>query len=179
MIQILANSRAGILLLIAVLIFSGCATKKRKGDVSKLKKFYHSTTTKYNGHFNANIIYEETLLRLKNANRDNYTQILPLYAEQNADAKAVATELDDAVEKLSTVISIHRVGEWTDDSYYLMGKVQHLKQDYEAAEETLEFFAIKPGMTVVEVLPGGGWYSGSASRPHQRRMRSATTPEIV
>lgn len=140
MIQILANSRAGILLLIAVLIFSGCATKKRKGDVSKLKKFYHSTTTKYNGHFNANIIYEETLLRLKNANRDNYTQILPLYAEQNADAKAVATELDDAVEKLSTVISIHRVGEWTDDSYYLMGKVQHLKQDYEAAEETLEFF---------------------------------------
>ncbi len=27
-------------------------------------------------------------------------------------------------------------------------------------KETLEFFAIKPGMTVVEVLPGGGWYSG-------------------
>ena len=25
--------------------------------------------------------------------------------------------------------------------------------------ETLEFFGIKPGMTVVEALPGGGWYS--------------------
>ena len=25
--------------------------------------------------------------------------------------------------------------------------------------ETLDFFGIKPGMTVVEVLPGGGWYS--------------------
>jgi predicted methyltransferase len=26
-------------------------------------------------------------------------------------------------------------------------------------QETLEFFGIAPGMTVVEVLPGGGWYS--------------------
>ncbi len=26
-------------------------------------------------------------------------------------------------------------------------------------KETLTFFGIKPGMTVVEVLPGGGWYS--------------------
>ncbi|TQV77281.1 class I SAM-dependent methyltransferase [Aliikangiella marina] len=26
-------------------------------------------------------------------------------------------------------------------------------------KQTLEFFGIKPGMTVVEALPGGGWYS--------------------
>ena len=26
-------------------------------------------------------------------------------------------------------------------------------------EETLEFFGIEPGMTVVEGLPGGGWYT--------------------
>jgi len=26
-------------------------------------------------------------------------------------------------------------------------------------QETLEFFGVEPGMTVVEVLPGGGWYS--------------------
>ena len=25
--------------------------------------------------------------------------------------------------------------------------------------ETLEFFGVKPGMTIVEVLPGGGWYT--------------------
>jgi predicted methyltransferase len=30
---------------------------------------------------------------------------------------------------------------------------------YRHPRETLEFFAIKPGMTVVEALPGGGWYS--------------------
>jgi hypothetical protein len=26
-------------------------------------------------------------------------------------------------------------------------------------QETLEFFGIEPGMTIVEVLPGGGWYT--------------------
>jgi predicted methyltransferase len=30
---------------------------------------------------------------------------------------------------------------------------------YRHPEETLTFFGIEPGMTVVEVLPGGGWYS--------------------
>ncbi|MEM6484794.1 MAG: methyltransferase, partial [Pseudomonadota bacterium] len=30
---------------------------------------------------------------------------------------------------------------------------------YRHPQETLEFFGIKPGMTVVEALPGGGWYS--------------------
>ena len=30
---------------------------------------------------------------------------------------------------------------------------------YRRPRETLEFFGIEPGMTVVEVLPGGGWYS--------------------
>lgn len=31
-------------------------------------------------------------------------------------------------------------------------------------QETLEFFGIVPGMTVYEVLPGGGWYSNILSR---------------
>jgi predicted methyltransferase len=30
---------------------------------------------------------------------------------------------------------------------------------YRHPQETLEFFGIVPGMTVVEVLPGGGWYT--------------------
>lgn len=30
---------------------------------------------------------------------------------------------------------------------------------YRHPVETLEFFGVTPGMTVVEVLPGGGWYS--------------------
>lgn len=33
------------------------------------------------------------------------------------------------------------------------------RYQYRNPKETLEFFGIKPGMTVIEALPGGGWYS--------------------
>ncbi|MGR8949917.1 MAG: class I SAM-dependent methyltransferase, partial [Gammaproteobacteria bacterium] len=33
------------------------------------------------------------------------------------------------------------------------------RYDARHPKETLEFFGIKPGMTVIEALPGGGWYS--------------------
>lgn len=33
------------------------------------------------------------------------------------------------------------------------------RYQYRHPKETLEFFGLKPGMTVIEVLPSGGWYS--------------------
>jgi predicted methyltransferase len=33
------------------------------------------------------------------------------------------------------------------------------RYQYRHPQETLEFFGIEPGMTVVEALPGGGWYT--------------------
>ena len=33
------------------------------------------------------------------------------------------------------------------------------RYQYRHPQETLEFFGIEPGMTVMEALPGGGWYS--------------------
>jgi predicted methyltransferase len=33
------------------------------------------------------------------------------------------------------------------------------RDKYRHPKETLEFFGLKPGMTVVEITPGGGWYT--------------------
>ncbi|MEE4330231.1 MAG: hypothetical protein V2J10_05135, partial [Wenzhouxiangella sp.] len=33
------------------------------------------------------------------------------------------------------------------------------RYEHRHPRETLEFFGIEPGMTVVEALPGGGWYT--------------------
>lgn len=33
------------------------------------------------------------------------------------------------------------------------------RDQYRHPKETLEFFGVKPGMTVVEISPGGGWYT--------------------
>ena len=33
------------------------------------------------------------------------------------------------------------------------------RDQYRRPAQTLEFFGLKPNMTVVEIAPGGGWYS--------------------
>lgn len=74
----------------------------------------------------------------------------------NADVKKAASEISDTAkaemamkansEKLTTILD---------------AQSDKAKARYEARnpQETLEFFGIVPGMTVVEALPGGGWYS--------------------
>lgn len=130
-----------LLLFAASFLFvPGCVTQKKKTEVSKLGKFYHNTTAEYNGYFNASVLLAESKLELENQYQENYNQILPIYKYVAADnPRALAQKLDKAIEKVSVVINLHRVSKWTDDCYLLAGQAQYLKQDYESAEETLEF----------------------------------------
>jgi outer membrane protein assembly factor BamD (BamD/ComL family) len=122
-------------------MLSSCATRKRKEDVSGFKKFYHNMTAKYNGYFNADVIMKETYASLEANHTDNYTEILPVYTYGSAEtAKSSEGELDRAIEKVTTVATLHDVSDWVDDCYVLMGQAQYLKQDFESAEETFEYF---------------------------------------
>jgi tetratricopeptide (TPR) repeat protein len=124
-----------------ILMVSGCVTTKKKGDVSKLKKFYHNVTSEYNGYFNANELMIESEKILRESNQDNYIKILDVidYAGVS-DPKIVYGQLDKAIEKVTTVAALHEPGEWVDDCYVLMGKAQYMKQDYASTVETLEYF---------------------------------------
>ncbi len=129
-----------LILLFGLTILSACTTQKRKGDVGKVSKFYHNTTAEFNGYFNANEMFNESLVQLSDEYQDNYNKILPIYEYVATDnPKAVASNLDGAIEKVSIVVALHRVSDWTDDCYLLLGKSQYVKQDYESAEETLEY----------------------------------------
>jgi len=127
-------------LLCSVMVFS-CATKKKKGDVSKFGKFYHNLNSEYNGYFNANELIKESTAILRENNTDNYSNLLDVYDfVAVSDPKMVYGQLDKSIEKVTRVAAIHEVGDWVDDCYVLMGKAQFLKQDYESSVETFEFF---------------------------------------
>ena len=126
--------------LLVVFLVAACTTQKKKGDLTKFQKFYQNTTSEYNGYFNANILYEESLLKMNEQVQDNYNKILPVYKYAEGDnPKAVAEDLDEAIKKVSIVVSLHRQSDWVDDCYLLMGKSMFLKQDYETAQEALEY----------------------------------------
>jgi tetratricopeptide (TPR) repeat protein len=124
-----------------VVFFSAaCTTTKRKGEVSKIKKFYHNTTAKYNGYFNANELIDESLTILDDSYEDNYNQIIPIYKWTAApQIEQQYPSLDTAIKKVSVVVSLHTEAKWTDDCYLLAGKAHYIKRDYEEAERTLEY----------------------------------------
>lgn len=121
-------------------VAAGCVTQKKKGERSALGKLYENTTARYNGYYNATVLLEESMLTLEQQYQDNYNALLPLYPYMAFDnARAVASQLDEAIKKVSTVVMLHRSSRWTDDCYLLMGKAQFVKRDYESAEETLKY----------------------------------------
>lgn len=120
---------------------SGCSTTKSKDDQSKFKQFYHNTTSKYNGFFNAEEIMDQTIMELDAMHQENYNKTLSVYDYVEVDnPTAVTPQLDEAIEKVITVATVHDLSNYVDDCYVLMGKAQYLKQDYASAEETFQFF---------------------------------------
>jgi len=123
------------------LIISSCVTQKKKDDLSGFGKFYHNQTARFNGYYNADVLYTEAIYTLNERHQDNYTQLLPIHPYAAVDdADAVAPDMDKAIEKVATVSKLHPGSEWTPDCYVMMGKAQYLKQDYESAQATLEYF---------------------------------------
>ena len=81
-----------------------------------------------------------TMVTLEDQQQHNYSQVLDLYPySPETNIQSVKGELDRAMEKVTRVVALHRVSEWTDDCYLLAGQAQFLAQDYESAEETLRY----------------------------------------
>ncbi len=126
---------------LAFLFLFSCTVQKKKGEEIKgVKKFYHNTTARYNGWFNADVLVTESMLALEAANQDNYNKLLELYPFMGApDASSEKNNLDEAMKKVSVVVNLHRESDWTDDCYLLLGKAQFVKRSYEDAQQTFEF----------------------------------------
>ncbi|MCZ2337842.1 MAG: hypothetical protein LC127_06490 [Chitinophagales bacterium] len=131
------------LFIVSFVLSSGlsCVATKKRNETSKAGKFYHNTTAYYNGYWNANEIMKESLMQLRLANNDDYNKILEVEDFVSVDnPKMVKGDMDRIIEKVSTVAQLHEPSDWVDDCYVMMAKAQYVKQEYETAEETLEYF---------------------------------------
>lgn len=130
-----------IAVLLVLMTIVSCKTTKKREDVSKFGKFYQNTNSYYNGYFNANEIYQNVLFNFNQQHKDNYQRILALYPYMDIEnPKSQNTDLDKVIEKMGRDINLHRAADWVDDCYLMIGKAQFLKQDYEKAQKTFEYF---------------------------------------
>ncbi len=72
----------------------------------------------------------------------------PAPVDQPAQPQPPVSQQELGVAKLDTVLA----GDWRSAENKARDQYRHPKQ-------TLEFFGIKPGDTLIEITPGGGWYS--------------------
>ncbi|MDC0231315.1 tetratricopeptide repeat protein [Aureispira] len=121
-----------------ILFLSGC-TKQ-----TLITKPYHSLTGRYNAYYNANMGLMESFDMLNKQHQDNYNKLLPMYPYAAVeDPSSINDALDIAITKSARNIKLHTIGNWTDDSYFLMGKAEFLKQEYERCANTFKFIVDK------------------------------------
>ncbi len=125
---------------LSVVLLAGCVTQKKKGaEPGWFKKGYHNLTSKYNYWFNADELFRLTEVKLATEHKDNYNQILDVYPAAATDPQSARGDLDNVILKASKGIALHRVSDWADDCYTLIGQSQFLKRDYETAESTFKY----------------------------------------
>lgn len=73
--------------------------------------------------------------------------------------RMIIAALTAALLTASSAVSADDHGAKLDKVLNAQDEAVKARYTYRHPKETLEFFGIEPGMTVVEGLPGGGWYS--------------------
>ena len=88
------------------LILCSCSTQKNTWAT----RSFHQTKVKYNILYNGNIAYDEGLKAIRDANTDDYSQVLYLYPVSNhTAAEASKTQMDKTIEKCRKCIKLHSI----------------------------------------------------------------------
>jgi len=139
---------ATAILAVLLAVLGSCSTKKNK----RINRFYHNTTSRFNGYFNGNETIKEAEAMLKAAHRDNYYKVISVYPTGTLeDSKTILPLSDKAIKKGSVVIAKHSMMikgkeycKYIDDSYLLLGKSMFYKRDYYASLEMFAYVAREP-----------------------------------
>ncbi len=141
------------------LLLASCSVEKN----TSLSRFYHNLTSNYNIYFNASESFREGMERIKEAYKDDYLTMMPIFEYSDMNAARTATgDMERVINKTSKLISLHSISarpemdnsenlsekeqafldrkeynEWVDDSYLLMGKAYLMQHDFNNARITL------------------------------------------
>ena len=85
---------------------AGCSTKK---NTSK-SRLWHSFTARYNTYYNGSQAFIDGNQEKEKGNKDNYTELLPLYTVGNKQSRSLGSgQFDRAIEKMEKAIKQHSI----------------------------------------------------------------------
>lgn len=147
-------------LLIVMCLFS-CSTKKNTGMTRAIQSF----KAKYNTYYNGHIAYIDGIDAQEDGNKDNFTEIIPLYIMGNKSTVSIGkSNFERAIEKCQKTIKQHSITkrpEWNSNkpktpkdkiwlsqkeynpflykAWFLMGNAQFRRGEYLEAASTFSY----------------------------------------
>ena len=89
-----------------LIILAGCNMKKNTAT----NRLYHSFTARYNIYYNGSQAFIEGNLEKEKSNKDNYTEMIPLYMVGNKQSRELGKgQFDRAIEKSEKTIRLHSI----------------------------------------------------------------------
>lgn len=144
-----------------ILLFTQCSTKNNNAAT----RSYHYVTARYNVYFNANKAFLKVDDEIHKSNKDNYSEILPVFPLSNPETAAMAKgKMDYVLEKCQKTIKTHSIvkrpkkdpkrmrdpeykaflekeeyNSMVQQAWLLMGKAQYYQSDFLAAVSTFSY----------------------------------------
>ena len=95
-----------LIALVVLMTTTGCSTQKNTGA----RRWWHSFNARYNTYFNGSQAYRDGALEKEKGNKDNFTEILPLYTVGNKGSRDLGKgNFDRAIEKSEKAIKQHSI----------------------------------------------------------------------
>ncbi|MFM2292179.1 MAG: hypothetical protein RIS29_1992 [Bacteroidota bacterium] len=95
-----------ILLLVLTLAAVSCSTKKNTWS----SRTYQALNTSYNVYFNGYVSYNDGLKNILKANKEDYSNVIPMYPiSHHANATAATSDMDRTIEKCRKAIKLHSI----------------------------------------------------------------------
>lgn len=116
-----------VVLTLLMVLFGACSVKKNTWST----RTYQAINTRFNVYFNGTTAFEEGMRNISNANKEDYSTIIPMYPISKHDnANSAQSNMDRTIEKCRKAIKLHsikqkperNVKKWSDPEYQLWYK---------------------------------------------------------
>ena len=104
--DIVDKSKKACHLLLMLLVLTSCSTKNNTAQ----NRWWHSFNARYNTYYNGSQAFIEGNIEKENGNKDNCTELIPLYPVSNKQSRELGKgNYDRAIEKAEKAIKLHSI----------------------------------------------------------------------
>jgi len=124
-----------LLLFALMAIITGCSLEKKNG----FNRFMQNVTAQYNILFNANEIIRLKQVSYATSFVDNYNEVLSVYQDTTPQSTTPDKDLEAAIAKGNSIITIKEQSHYLGDAYLVLGKANYLEGNYYNAVEYFSY----------------------------------------